>query len=394
MEGFFDGIVWGGLGSWVKEKGNQSHMVFFDKQLLVRARDFISSSLVSGTGGRPVLVVYHGDGDGCCAAYFLREYIGRPAEFCWVATPDFDFVKAEDYIFREKPQLSIFLDMPVYNRPGMIEKLSSRGDVFIYDHHHPGICDVCHGKDNVLYINPVIHQNGEDFPTALFGWELLTEKAEFEKEILFMGLFTETWLDRAFLFEEFSDTHQDRLKEVAKRVHASFLIQDMSTTHYALEFLSRAREGSGMGEKQLEAMEEYRILENIYDLIQNEKSWLIRRLRAEINRLISPRFILKKIESKMRLCGLLASELRWRYPDLVVGIWQRWKQRYYCELRRGKDCGIDLASLVDRVKSEVKLTTGGGHPAAAAFTAEGDSFFEALDRIRCSITERDVTRIT
>jgi len=370
-------------------------MAFFDEQLLVRARDFISSSLVSGTSEDelPVLVVYHGDGDGCCAAYFLKQYIGRRADFYWVATPDFDFVKVENHISREKPHLSIFLDMPVYNRPEMIEKLSSQGDVFIYDHHHPGICDVCHGKDNVLYVNPVIDQNGKDFPTALFGWELLTEKAEFEKEILFMGLFTETWLDRAFLFEEFSDTHQDRLKEVAKRVHGSFLIQDMSTTHYALEFLFRAREARGIGDEQLDAVEEYRILENIYDLIQNEKSWLIRRLRAEINRLINPRFILKRIESKMRLCGLLASELRWRYPDLVIGIWQRWKQRYYCELRRGKDCGINLASLIERVKIEVKLTTGGGHPAAAAFTAGGDRFFEALDRIRFYITERDVTRI-
>ena len=28
------------------------------------------------------------------------------------------------------------------------------------------------------------------------------------------------------------------------------------------------------------------------------------RLKAEINRLMKPKFILKKIESKMRLCGL------------------------------------------------------------------------------------------
>jgi len=90
----------------------------------------------------------------------------------------------------------------------------------------------------------------------------------------------------------------------------------------------------------------------------------------------------------MRLCGLIASELRWRYPGLVTGIWQRWRQRFYCELRRGKDCGINLASLIDGIKSEVELITGGGHPAAAAFTAEGDNFFEAPDRIRYHIREQ------
>jgi len=362
-------------------------MVFFDEQLLVRARDFICSTLLSGAGKEehPVLVIYHGDGDGCCAAYFLKRYISSPAIFYWVATPDFDFTKAEDYISQQMPLLSIFLDMPVYNRPEMIERLSSRGGVFIYDHHHPGVCDVFHDKDNVLYINPVVHQNGRDFPAALLGWELLTEKAEFEKEILFMGLFTETWLDKAFLFGEFSATHQAWLKEVARRVHASFLIQDMSTTHYALNFLFKASAGSSISEEQLQTMREYHILEDIYDLIQNEKGWLIMRLKTEIKRLTNPKFILKRIESKMRLCGLIASELRWGYPDLVIGIWQRWRQRFYCELRRGKDCGIDLASLVERVKSEAQLITGGGHPAAAAFTAEGDGFFEALDRVRYHI---------
>lgn len=363
-------------------------MAFFDEQLLLRARDFISSRLHSGAGQdeRPVLVVYHGDGDGCCAAYLLKKYIDCPVLCYWVATPDFDFLKAEEYISHHNPPLSIFLDMPVYNRPELIERLTSKGDVFIYDHHYPGICEVCRDKANVLYINPVINQKGEAFPTALFGWELLGEKAKFEKEILFMGLFTETWLERAFVFEEFSATHQDRLKEVAKRVHASFLIQDMSTTHYALDFLLRASTGGSIIDEQLHTIEEYHILENIYNLVQNEKKWLMMRLKAEIRRLINPKFILKKVDSKMRLCGLIASELRWRYPDLVVVIWQRWGQRFYCELRRGRDCCINLASLVDRIKSEVKLTTGGGHPAAAAFTAEGDNFFEALERLIYHIT--------
>lgn len=306
--------------------------------------------------------------------------------FYWVATPDFDFLKARDYISHHKPSLSIFLDMPAYNRPEMIESLGSHGNVFLYDHHYPGICEVCRDNANVLYINPVIHQKGEAFPTVLFGWELLQEKAEFEREILFMGLFTETWLERAFLFEEFSTSRQDQLKEVAKRVHTSFLIQDMSTTHYALEFLMRASE-AGLAVEQLKTLDQYHILENIYNLIQNEKSWLIKRLKADIRRLASPRFILKKIESQMRLCGLIASELRWRHPDLVVGVWQRWKRRYYCELRRGTDCSTNLASLVEMMKSEVGLTTGGGHPAAAAFTAEGDNFFKALDRLKHHVTE-------
>ena len=49
------------------------------------------------------------------------------------------------------------------------------------------------------------------------------------------------------------------------------------------------------------------------------------------------------------------------------------KERTACE---------DGERLVERIKSEVDLRTGGGHPEAAAFTAGRRPFFEALDRIR------------
>ena len=359
-------------------------MEFFDANLLVRARNFIGKSL-SGEGReqhRPILIVYHGDGDGCCAAYLLKTYLGRSAACYWVPTPDFDFVNAENYVARQNPVLTIFLDMPVYNRPEMIGALASRGHVFIYDHHYPGICDAWEAKDTVLYLNPVVHQGGREIPTALFAWELLEKKTVFEKEALFMALFAESWLDKARLFGEFSFPRQDFLKEIAKRVHVSFLIQDMSTAHYALDFLSRARELGGFGEEQVMGMRRYQVLENIYDLVQNERYWLMKKLWGEIKKLDRPQFLVKKVESSMGISGLIASELRWKYPGLVIGIWQRWKQRYYCELRRGKSAGVNLASLVEMVKGEVNLKIGGGHPAAAAFTAEGDVFFEALDRVK------------
>ncbi|MGD2125836.1 MAG: hypothetical protein PVG99_07130 [Desulfobacteraceae bacterium] len=364
-------------------------MHFLDERLLIKTREFLGACLSSQgmQSERPIIIAYHGDGDGCCAAYFMQRYVRRPPLFYWVSTPDFDFVKAEHYLTKQNPLLMIFLDMPVYNRPEMIERLSTQGKVFIYDHHYPGICDAFQSNDNVFYVNPVIDHEGKAFPTALFGWEILTEKAAFDKEVLFMGLYTETWLQEIPLFEEFGAPSQDCLKEVAKRIHASFLMQDTGTDHYALNFLLKASNGGTIIGKQPQEIREYYILENIHGLIQHEKGWLIRRLSADIRSLVNPKFILKKIDSKMRLSGLIASELRWKHPRLVVGIWQRWKERFICELRRGQECEVNLASLVERVKSEVPLKTGGGHPAAAAFTGEEDHFFEALQRIKIHITE-------
>ncbi len=49
---------------------------------------------------------------------------------------------------------------------------------------------------------------------------------------------------------------------------------------------------------------------------------------------------------------------------------------------------MNLASLIERIKREVELITGGGYSPAAAFIAEGDNFFKALDRVRYHITGR------
>lgn len=367
--------------------------MFFNDQLIINAKEFIESSIPSGIGKRKplIMIAYHGDGDGCCAAFFLKRYleglgVDQPILFYWIGTPDFDFVKAEKYILAQRPYLTIFLDMPVYNRPQMIEKLCFQGKVFIYDHHYPGICDLPCGESNLLYINPVMDQGGVSIPTTLFAWQLNEHRETiFKKEILFMGLYTETWLHQISIFEEFSPNYKERLKELAKLIHGSFLIQDMNTTHYALDFL--LGRNNGILNDQLQNHKEYTTLQNIHDLIQNEKNWLTVELMREIRRLASPKYILKKIESKMRICGLLASDLRWKYPHLVIGIWQRWKDTYYCELRRGKDCGINLVDLINRVKTEVVLRSGGGHPAAAAFTADRENFFMALEKLKHYITK-------
>jgi len=357
-------------------------MHFFNKELLERARSFIDDCLEARGEEPSIVIAYHGDGDGCGAAYFLCRYLQRDVDFYWVSTPGFDFANTEAFLLEQKPRLVIFLDMPVYNRIEMIHKVRSNGRVFIYDHHYPGTCEIDNHDPGVLYINPIVHQDGESCPSALFGWELLTEKGIVEREILFMSLYTETWSKEVALFEDFTRQQRDLLKDLAKLVHSSFLIRDMNTTHYALNFLFKLGSEGIFGNGEYEKSREYQILKNIFQLVQNEKSWVARQLAREIKKIRDPAFILKGIESQIRLCGIIASELRWQYPHLVVGIWQRWDRKYICELRRGNSCETNLVSLIDHVKSETGRITGGGHPAAAAFTGEGKDFFAALRRIK------------
>jgi hypothetical protein len=361
-------------------------MNYFEEAFIARSREFIRSGAGTGSGvsERPVLIAYHGDGDGCTSAFFLRKFLKDPPLLYWIATPDFDFEEAERFVLEHRPILAIFLDMPVYNRPSMIRSLTDQGTkVLIYDHHYSGRSSPF-GKNSrdLLYINPLTTSDTRAYPACLFGWELLSEKTLFEKEVLYMGLYTETWLEQVRLFQEFPPPLQENLKEIARRIHASFLVQEAGTVHPALDFLLKSSESHASWHAAPCDSEEYRALADRHTLIQNEKIALMRGVEAVIRKLRTPKFIISGIEGKIRLCGLIASELRWKHPHLVVGIWQKWKDRLICELRRGMQCRVNLALLVEKIKTEIPLLTGGGHPEAAAFSAVESRFFLALRKMR------------
>ncbi len=359
-----------------------------DEGLINTARSFITDAVKDSPEN--VFVVYHGDGDGCCSAYFMTRFLKRlgvkDIKYRWVGTADFDFKCLERSLLSDKPNLSIFLDLPVYNKLDLLKNLRSM--IFIYDHHKPGKLPFSNPPDlsKFLYINPVIHQNSST-PTTIFSWQLNGEDDLLNKEILFMGLYTESWLEGAPFFEDLESSHKNLLKSIARLIHSSFLINDTSTLHYALEFLL-GLEKPIADIKNLEEIRNFNVLKNIYNLIQNEKEWIIYLLLQDMKKMPQPRYVLRRIDSRMRICGIVASELRWKYPDLVVGIWQRWKDSFYCELRRGKNCKVDLVDLIEELKKQVELKTGGGHPEAAAFTADKDNFEKAIEKLKEILKER------
>lgn len=355
-----------------------------NEELVKEAKKFIQNAV--SVSKEKVTVVYHGDGDGCCSAYFitklLKKFGADVISYRWVATSDFDFRCLERPLLTRKPNLAIFLDLPVYTRADFLRTLRRKAKIFIYDHHFPGKFAGSNlpDKSKFLYINPVIHQDGST-PTTIFTWQLNGEEDLLSKEILYMGLYTESWIERAPFFDDIDQTHRNKLKRIARAIHSSFLVQNMNTTHYALNFLLGLNKPI-IEMQDLDENKNYNILKNMHRLIHNEKEWILYLLLQEMKKMPQPKYVLRRIDSRMRLCGIVASELRWRYPELVVGIWQKWKDIYYCELRKGKDCFINLLELIDEIKKEARLKTGGGHPEAAAFTANQYHFQKAMQKIK------------
>ena len=362
----------------------EDRLWLINEALVKEAREFIESAI--SLSREKVTVVYHGDGDGCCSAYFVSRFLKRlgvdTIAYRWVATPDFDFKCLERPLLTRKPNLAIFLDLPVHIRADFLRTLRRKTKILIYDHHSPPNFAGSNLPDRskFLYINPVIHLDGST-PTTIFTWQLNGEEDILNREILFMGLYTESWVNGAPFFDDMDKKHKKELRQIAREIHSSFLVRNMNTIHYALNFLLGLKKPI-IETEDLDQNREYQILKNMYRMIHNEKEWILYLLLQDMKKMPQPRYILRRIDSRMRLSGIIASDLRWRYPDLIVGIWQRWDDVYYCELRKGKDCPVNLLDIIDEIKKEAKLKTGGGHPEAVAFTANQYQFLKAMRKIK------------
>jgi single-stranded DNA-specific DHH superfamily exonuclease len=355
-------------------------MAYFDEVIREQTKNFIRNGLKTENGRFPnVVIAYHGDGDGCCSAYFMSKFLGMDCAYYWVATAEFDFEKAQNDIEKMEPDFTVFLDMPVDNRPQMLKALAKKGRVFVYDHHESDRYAELMELERLLYINPRVLQNGPAYPTALFVRELLEENTEFADEILFMALFTESWLDRLDLFTDWDKEKIRILKGGGKRMQTSFLSGDSPFFHLALNYIKKAETVGSITDDEVKKTEEFDKLDRLYRSVQEELERLHRQMKSEIGELAEPNYILKRVESRYHLCGLVASGLRREYPHLAVAVWQKWKDRYHCELRRGENCRINLVSLIDFVKRKTRLLTGGGHPPAAGYTARKAEFFKSLE---------------
>jgi hypothetical protein len=230
-----------------------------------------------------------------------------------------------------------------------------------------------------MYVNPKETGSSRAVPAVVFSHQLRAAAGPIPERVLSAGLIGGGWGKELSTAPSLSREEHARVEEVAERLRSSFLVGDNTEMHYGLDFLRKAGEGQDFGAPSAGA---YEGLDNIHELVQNEKKWIRMRLHGEIRRLGRPKFILKKIDSRMRVNGLLASELCLPFPGRVIGVWQRWKNRYHCEIRRGAGCRADLAALVGEIAGRAELLSGGGRAAAAGFTAKGGSFFKALDLLK------------
>ena len=72
-----------------------------NEYLIKEARKFIKDAIAISSD--KITIVYHGDGDGCCSAYFITRFLKKigvhTLSYRWVGTADFDFKERRMQVF-------------------------------------------------------------------------------------------------------------------------------------------------------------------------------------------------------------------------------------------------------------------------------------------------------
>jgi single-stranded DNA-specific DHH superfamily exonuclease len=326
------------------------------------------------TGAKKVLLFYHRDADGVCSASLMLRFFPDFRAFAKKGPRLDDAFLAS--VEEKKPDLVIFLDLPVDQEAGKITKLLKvlpGLKVIVIDHH---LFEKDMNAERVIHVNPLLKKSGVYISVSYLTYEVLLK--------LFGGKAKEfIWIALMGAIGDYDlKDSQELLKECRKR-YPHLIGGDPLKSELAngVELISsaitiRKRRGAKKVVELLAGSKVYEDFANTKLLKENKK-----RFDEELRKTIEsakleshPAAGLKifEIETDFGLVSNVSTHFSEKYPDSIVVVRKReddeWKFSVRCQSGR-----VNTGLIV---KKAVKgIGTGGGHPkASAGITNEWDKF--------------------
>ena len=347
-------------------------------------------------------VLYHGDFDGVIGAaamlLSLRQSLA-PLAF-WIATEDYDFESARQWITGCDLRGLGVVDLGIENNPAALASVAAsvNGPLFIYDHHV--VVGSLHLPPNVTLANPTPQGHSAlrpPVPSFLFADELLRLRgSQLPDWLLLAALFAEGVneffaADTEFLLEHccgaeprptareaFWRTPLARLSVLVRAAFAGSHGNDHSLASHLCSAI----------EEQTQAAAFLATLESEYGPESDELShaistqvdmWLARLSSGGADAGVA----VVEIQSRFPIAGPVASILRGRLSRTVLAIQDR-AGHVSVEMRAPNDSDVNFPEILLAVAARVPLLNHGGHRTAAGAAVRSEhvrSFFDEFNRV-------------
>jgi single-stranded DNA-specific DHH superfamily exonuclease len=344
-------------------------MGYIPEEFIKQAMNFLCAIKSSDR----LVVVYHGDPDGCCAAVMLSialtESFNKEVDHhYWVGTHQFTFTLLRDYLVAIKPTHVVFLDVNIESKPQILDEIitQTKSRILIYDDH---VTTFSSTHDEILFINPT-QSLGTEFPlpACVFAYELQQYAGERDTQwIAAVGITAESVGRYYGRFLDNVMVEKKKLSTLARLITAQFLVLDAyNTEDLAFSLLIEASRLDG-AELLLNTRDpRVQQLHQIRNQVDQE-------VRRNANRFVEKAHFSQdvslytfEVRSNFRIVNLVASTMKWKLEKSVILTYQYLKDRIMIEIRTSPDReNTDLTKVLERAFTHLPYLNMGGHPVAA-----------------------------
>lgn len=362
-------------------------------------------------GNIKTLIAYHGDCDGCISSalvgYILEIIKPNCKKFYMpVRTEEFDFVAVLEYVQKNNPDISIFLDISIHNYPRTVNAIKNSTNLFtfIYDHHRGEGENIL---EDFVYLNSAMKENGEYDPSSpppcLFAYELCLSCTKSNPILLpAMGLICESSVGNfphifhslknkyPELFEnpenlfEIDDIKNSKLQKLAYAVNSVFWGPSNYLENKVINLLSRYIEKNDYPLFFHENNSDLNLIFENSTQIEGSISIWEETIRNSLNDIEVLPIVYSEINSNYRINGVVATRLSYTFLKSLIIITQVYNDRFIIEIRRGRHLESDVSKLLKEIISDLSAISVGGHPFAAGavlFIGERINFIKKVSSL-------------
>lgn len=351
----------------------------FDREELDRFRGFMEAK------SDRKLLVWHGDADGASsAAMFMEFYKGFDHIPRKGPIMGRDFVRT---ILDKKPDLLVFLDLPVDQEMGKLERFLKEVPemrIIILDHH---IAEEDANQERIVHINPRFHRKDAYIPGACMVYRMLEGLGFRVRPLIWMAamgtigdyglqdckaLLGETREEYPFLMEG-ENPRKAKLGEGAEMVASAATLRGLKGVSRCLKVM--------MDADGFEDFESDKTLRK-WKLELDEEFGAVMHGFEEEKQEYPEGIVVFEVKSPLSITSMVATELGTRLPEKIVMIRKRSRDQWKVSLRNQQG-RVNLGGIV---KEAVQgIGSGGGHEkAAAALVNDFDKFLARVRKILSS----------
>lgn len=338
----------------------------------------LGSEWLKNTGSfSPILIVYHRDADGVCAAALLSKALRKLGKnrLNFLPSDQETTSVTNDLMYKileKKPDYVIFVDLSVDQNPNTLalikQKLMAR--MLVID-HHPAQTDL--NGLGIMHLNSHFAEPEAYLPASYLIYNICKPFGIEDYDwVALVGIAGDHGIETCWDFVT-NFMKRNRITMTAKKIYSSDFMKaanmiDAAKAFGKIEIALEVFDNASLLEQTMHSAELLKMLAQVQNLVQTHADKFEK--EADFNKPANTAFY--RFKDYLQVESMIANTVSQKYPRTSVAVCREYENKIRCSFRNSGGTQ-DVGKIVKM--SVIGLSaTGGGHPQAAGATLDKKDF--------------------